>query len=968
VLIKRAQRAARRGTLATDLSAPATGGVDRRDFLRRSGVAAGGLAMLGTLSPGSVRKAEAGPPPAPGATVTRHKNVCTHCSVGCTVIAEVADGVWTGQEPGWDSPINRGSHCAKGAAVRDDVLSERRLRYPMKLVNGKWNRLSWDQAIDEIGDKLMEIRTKSGPDSVYWLGSAKFTNEAAYLNRKLAAFWGTNNSDHQARICHSTTVAGVANTWGWGAMTNSYNDIRHAKTIMIMGGNPAEAHPVSLQHILEGKELNRANMIVIDPRFTRTAAHATEYVRVRPGVHIPTIYGMLWHIFRNGWEDKEFIRQRVYGMDDIRKEVEKWPPDEVERVTGLKEAQVKRIAEIFAKQQPSTLIWAMGQTQYSFGTANVRASCILLLATGNVGHSGNGANIFRGHDNVQGATDLGLDVTTLPLYYGLAEDAWRHWCRVWEVDYDWMLSRFASKTLMESPGVTSTRWFDATLLPKDQVAQPDTMKAMVVMGHGGNTITRMPQAARGIEKLDLLVVCDPYPTTWAVLSERKNGTYLLPACTSFEMAGSRTASNRSLQWGEQIVQPIFECKNDYDTMYLLARKLGFADRMFKNIKVENGAVSAEDILREINRGGWSTGYCGQSPERLKAHMRNQSKFDVVTLRAPKDDPEVGGEVYGLPWPCWGTPELKHPGSPILYNTNLPVKDGGGTFRARFGVERNGASLLAEGSYSQDSEIKDGYPEFTLGVLKKLGWDTQLTPQELAVIQKIGGNNPDNVSWSTDLSGGIQRVAIAHGCSPYGNAKARTIAWNLPDPIPVHREVIFTSRPDLVAKYPTLPDAVQFRVPNVGFTVQKSAVDKGTVKQFPLILTSGRLVDYEGGGEETRSNKWLAELVQEMFVEINPADAAERGVKDGSWVWVTGPEGQSKARMKASVTERVGKGVVWMPYHFAGWFEGVDQRSKYPKGADPIVLGESVNTLTTYGYDPVTGMQEPKATLCQIRAA
>jgi formate dehydrogenase major subunit len=968
VLIKRSERQIRRGALANALPAQASGAVDRRSFLRRSGLAAGGLAALGTLSLATVRKTEAGPPPPRDAMVTRRKNVCTHCSVGCTVIAEVANGVWTGQEPGWDSPINRGSHCAKGAAVRDDVLSERRLRYPMKLVNGKWNRLSWDQAIDEIGAKLMEIREKSGPESVYWLGSAKFTNEAAYLNRKLAAFWGTNNSDHQARICHSTTVAGVANTWGWGAMTNSYNDIRNAKTIIIMGGNPAEAHPVSLQHILEGKELNRANMIVIDPRFTRTAAHATEYVRVRPGVHIPTIYGLLWHIFHNGWEDKDFIRQRVYGMDEIRKEVDKWPPDEVERVTGLPEAQVKRIAEIFAKQRPANLIWAMGQTQYTFGTANVRASCILLLATGNVGQSGSGANIFRGHDNVQGATDLGLDVTTLPLYYGLAEDAWRHWCRVWEVDYDWMLSRFVNKTFMETPGITSTRWFDATLLPKDQVAQPDTMKAMIVMGHGGNTITRMPQAARGIEKLDLLVVCDPYPTTWAVLSERKNDTYLLPACTSFEMDGSRTASNRSLQWGEQIVKPAFECKNDYDIMYLLARKLGFADQMFKNIKVENGAVSAEDILREINRGGWSTGYCGQSPERLKSHMRNQSKFDVVTLRAPKNDPEVGGDVYGLPWPCWGTPELKHPGSPILYNTNLPVKDGGGTFRARFGVERNGATLLAEDSYSQGSEIKDGYPEFTLGVLKKLGWDTQLTLQELAVIQKIGGNNPDSISWSTDLSGGIQRVAIAHGCSPYGNAKARTIAWNLADPIPVHREVIYTSRPDLVAKYPTLPDAKQFRVPNLGFSVQKLAVDRGIAKQFPLILTSGRLVDYEGGGEETRSNKWLAELQQDMFVEINPADAAKRGIKDRGWVWVTGAESNSKARMKARVTERIGKGVAWMPYHFAGWFQGVDQRSKYPKGSDPIVLGESVNTLTTYGFDPVTGMQEPKATLCQIRAA
>ena len=984
MLVKRSERKARKTGLASIPGAGPAGALDRRTFLRRSGLGIGGLAAVGTLSLCRVQKAEAGPPPAAGTIVTRRKNVCTHCSVGCSVIGEVSNGVWIGQEPDYDSPINRGSHCCKGAAVRDDVLSDRRLRYPMKLVNGRWSRLSWDRAIDEIGDKLLEIRAKSGPDSVYWLGSAKFTNEAAYLNRKLAAFWGTNNSDHQARICHSTTVTGVANTWGYGAMTNSYNDIRNAKTILIMGGNPSEAHPVSLQHILEGKELNHANMIVIDPRMTRTAAHATEYIRVRPGTHIPTIYGMLWHIFRNGWEDKEFLRQRVYGLDEIRMEVERWNPDEVERVTGLPEAQVRHVARMFAKEKPATLIWAMGQTQFATGTANVRASCILLLATGNVGHAGAGANIFRGHTNVQGATDLGLDVTTLPLYYGLSEEAWRHWCRVWEVDYDWIRSRFADKALMESPGIPSTRWFDATLLPKDKVSQPDTLKAMFVMGHGVNTITRLPEAKLGIEKLDLLVVCDPYPTAWSVISERKEGIYLLPACTSFEMDGSRTASNRSLQWGEQIVPPVFESKNDYDTMYLLARKLGFAEQMFKNIKVENGAVSAEDILREINRGGWSTGYCGQSPERLKAHMRNQSKFDLVTLRAPKDDPEVGGEYYGLPWPCWGTPQFKHPGTPILYNTNLPVKEGGGTFRARFGVERvvkrkvmvNGRevereehdNLLSDGSYSVGSEIEDGYPEFTLGVLKKLGWDKDLTAAELAAIHAVNSTNPDAVSWSLDLSGGIQRVAIEHGCSPYGNGKARMVAWNLPDPVPVHREPIYTPRPDLVAIYPTLPDATQFRVPNIGFTVQKAAVDRDVARLFPLILSSGRLVEYEGGGEETRSNKWLAELKQEMCVEINPADALERGIRDGGWVWVTGPENSSRTRMKALVTERVGKGLVWMPYHFAGCFQGADLRSKYPQGADPIVLGESVNTLTTYGFDPATGMQEPKATLCQVRAA
>jgi formate dehydrogenase major subunit len=975
VLIKRTERQARRSSLAATVGSQSGIGLDRRTFLRRSGLVAGGLATIGALPLASVQKAEAAGPNVGGATI--RKNICTHCSVGCTVIAEVSNGVWVGQEPGWESPINRGSHCAKGAATRELVHGDRRLRYPIKLVNGQWTRISWETAINEIGDKMMEIRAKSGAESVYWLGSAKFTNEGAYLNRKFAAYWGTNNSDHQARICHSTTVAGVANTWGYGAMTNSYTDIRNSKTLMFLGGNPAEAHPVSLQHLLEGKELNRANFIVIDPRMTRTGAHATEYVRIRPGTDIPILYGMLWHIFKNGWEDKQFIEQRVYGMDDIRKEVEKYTPEEVERITGVPGAQLKHVAEKFAKDRPSCLIWAMGQTQHTVGTANVRASCILLLATGNVGGPGMGANIFRGHTNVQGATDLGLDIVTLPLYYGLAEPAWRHWSRVWEEDFEWLKSRFDDPKLMNTPGIPSTRWHDATLLAKDQVAQTDNIKCMFVMGHGGNTVTRMPEAAKALANLDLLVVADPHPTTWAVLGDRKENTYLLPAATSYETEGSRVASNRAMQWGEQIVKPIFESKDDLEIMYLLAKKLGFADRMFRNIKVNGNLPVAEDLLREINRGGWSTGYCGQSPERIKSHMAHQSDFDMRTQKATTGPNK--GDYYGLPWPCWGSPAIRHPGTPLLYNTNLSIKDGGGTFRARFGVEREEklpdgttrkVSMLGNGYYSKDSEIKDGYPEFTLGVLKKLGWDKDLTEAELAVINKVNPTTPDAVSWSIDLSGGIQRVAIEHGCIPYGNGKARANAFGLPDAIPVHREPIYTPRVELVEKYPTLPDAKQFRLPNIGFTVQKAAVDKGIAKQFPLILSSGRLVEYEGGGEETRSNKWLAELQQDMFIEINPADAADRGIKDGAWVLVSGAEMPSGkvCRMKALVTERVGKGVTWTPFHFAGWFMTEDQRGKYPKGADPIVLGESVNTLTTYGYDPVTGMQEPKATLCQIRAA
>jgi formate dehydrogenase major subunit len=976
VLIKRTERQTRRSNLAATVGNQAAGGLDRRSFLRKSGLVASGLATIGALPLTTVQKAEAAGPNAAGATI--RKSICTHCSVGCTVTAEVSNGVWVGQEPSWDSPINRGSHCAKGASVRELVSGERRLKYPMKLTNGEWKRVSWEVAVNEIGDQLAAIRQKSGGDSVYWLGSAKMTDEGAYLFRKLGAFWGTNNTDHQARICHSTTVTGVANTWGYGAMTNSYTDIRNSKTQIIMGGNPAEAHPVSLQHLIEGAELKKANVVVIDPRLTRTAAHATEYVRIRPGTDIPVLYGIMWHIIKNGWEDKEFIRQRVYGFEDARKEMEKWNPEEVERVSGVPGEQLGRVAKMFATEKPSTLIWCMGQTQHTVGTANVRASCMLLLLTGNVGAPGTGANIFRGHDNVQGATDVGLDIVTLPFYYGLAEGAWKHWSRVWEVDYNYLLGRFDDKKIMETAGIPLTRWFDATTLPKDQVAQKDNLRAMFVQGHASNSITRIPESLKGLKALDLLVVADPHPTTWASLAVqagRKENMYLLPVATQFECKGSRVASNRAMQWGEQIVKPIFESKDDLEVMYLIAKKCGFAEQMFKNIKVENNLPVAEDILREMNRGSWSTGYCGQSPERIKSHMANQADFDMLTQRATKGPNK--GDYYGLPWPCWGSPEVKHPGTPLLYNTNLAAMDGGGVFRARFGVEREEkrpdgstvkVSLLADGSASKDSEIKDGYPEFTLGVLKKLGWDKDLTEAEMAVINKVNPTTPDAVSWSLDLSGGIQRVALKHGCIPYGNGKARMNAFGLPDPIPVHREPIYTPRVDLVSKYPTLPDAKQFRLPNIGFSVQKAAVEKGIAKQFPLILSSGRLVEYEGGGEETRSNKWLAELQQDMFIEINPADAADRGISDGGWVWVTGTENSSKAKMKALVTERVGKGVAWMPFHFGGWLGGEDLRANYPQGTDPVVLGESANTITSYGYDPATGMQEPKVTLCQIRAA
>jgi len=958
MLRKKSSGSAKSATLQQALAVNAGGALDRRKFLARSGLLTGGVALASVLPVGTVRKAEAAVAGPLTAGATRIKSVCTHCAVGCTVIAEVKNGVWVGQEPGYDSPINLGSHCAKGASVREHAHNERRLKYPMKLEGGQWKRVKWEQAINEIGDKMLEIRKKSGPDSVYWLGSAKFNNEQSYLFRKFYALWGSNNGDHQARICHSTTVAGVANTWGYGAMTNSFNDMHNSKSMILFGSNPAEAHPVAVQHILRAKELNKAKLIVCDPRFTRTAAHADEFVRFRPGTDVALVWGILYHVFKNGWEEKEYVKQRVWGLDQVKKEVMKWTPEETEHVTGVPGAQVERVAKMLHENRPGTIVWCMGGTQHTTGSSNTRAYCILQLALGNVGVSGGGANIFRGHDNVQGATDFCVLSHSLPGYYGLSAGAWHHWSRVWDLDYEWVKGRFASQKLMQSAGIPVSRWVDGVLEDKKNMDQPDNVRAMVFWGHAVNSQTRLPDIKKAMEKLDLMVVIDPVPTFASVIPDRKDGVYVLPASTQFETYGSVTASNRSLQWRDKVFNPWFECKTDHEIMYLFAKKLGFDKELFKHIAVKKNEPVIEDITREFNKGMWTIGYTGQSPERLKAHMANQHLFDHTTLKAKGGS--VDGEYYGLPWPCWGTAEMKHPGTPILYDTSKPVAEGGLTFRARFGVEHKGENLLAEGSYSVGSELKDGYPEFTMAMLKKLGWETDLTPEETAAIEKVAG---DKTNWKVDLSGGIQRVAIKHGCAPFGNAKARTVVWTFPDPVPLHREPLYTPRRDLLPKYQTYNDRKSYRLPTLYASIQKNDHSK----QFPIILTSGRLVEYEGGGAESRSNKWLAELQQEMFCEINPADAGKLGVKEGGKVWVHSPEG-GKVLVAAMVTERVAPGVAFMPFHFGGYWQGKDLRSKYPKGSDPYVLGEASNMDGTYGYDVVTQMQESKVTLCRIEAA
>ena len=716
-------------------------------------------------------------------------------------------------------------------------------------------------------------------------------------------------------------------------MTNSLNDIRHAKSMIFIGSNATEAHPVSMQHILHAKEVNNAPIIVVDPRFTKLAAKATEYVRIRPGADAAFIMGLINEIVANGWEDKEFIRTRVAGYEEMVDVAKHYTPEVVEDITGIPVEQTKRVAAILAQNRPTSLTWCMGGTQHHIGSSITRTFCILQLVLGNMGVSGGGTNIFRGHDNVQGATDMCVLADNLPGYYGLSEGAWQHWCRVWDVDYDSIVSRFPTKEWMGKKGFSLARWYEG-VLNEEEIDSPTPIKAMIQWGCGSNSNSQYNRVVKALNKLELLVIVDPFPTIAAAVTKTDN-VYLLPSASQYETSGSVTSTSRQIQWRYKVVDPVYDSKDDYQIMELLVNKLGFADEYYKNIK-----EIPEDITREINKGMLTIGYNGQTPERIKMHMENWHTFDIDDLQA-KGGP-CDGDYYGMPWPCWTE---EHPGTPILYDISKSVKEGGLPFRNRFGdvatyvmTGREEGQLAAKGVCNPGSEIQGGYPEFK---------------------DVVPGTN-----WKTDLSQKTIKTALDRGMAPFGNARARCVAWNFPDQVPIHREPLHSPRPDLVAKYPTYEDKPNhFRVN----TRYKSEQNTDLVKEYPYVITTGRMVEHMGGGAETRSSKYLSELQPEMYAEINPRLANNLGIRKGDMMIIESPEG-AKIKVKAFITPRVDAKTIFLPFHFAGTLMGESYLQDYPEGHAPYVVGDPGNVVTNYGYDIVTQIQATKDGLCKVTRA
>ena len=875
------------------------------------------------------------PVEAKASTTEKVKSICSFCSVGCGYIGVTEDGVFTRMEPWEDHPINQGGMCSKGTALVDVTTTEKRLKYPMEKVNGRWRRISWDEALDKVSTQLNAVRDTYGPDSVFMCGLVHGSNEEAYMFRKFAMLFGTNNIDHQARICHSTTVQGLmVGTFGHGAMTNTVIAMQHAKCHFFFGSNAAEAHPVFMQKVFEAKDRG-AKIVVADPRFTKTAAKADLFVRFRPGSDIAFLNGLMNVIIENGWQDQDYIDNRTYGFKYVKEAVKDYTPEVVEGITWVPADDIRKVAEMIAKNKPSNIIWSMGATQHSVGTQIIRAASILQCILGNQGEWGGGCVPVRGHCNVQGVTDMCVLSHLLPGYYGVtSEGSWEWYAKVFtdtpstsgSITFDELKARFAmhnDDSMMTKTGFNVSRWYEGVLKPESEIDQPHNIKAVIFWGEATSSITEMKREKEAMEKVDLIVIVDPFPTSASAMPDRSDGIILLPAATRQEGSGSVTTTGREWQWRDVVVSPLWESKTDMWIFQQLADRLGFGEHFDYS--------SIEDVTREINLACRPIGLQGQTPERMKKQKLNASTFDPWDGRA-KGGP-CDGEYWGLPWPCWTT---EHPGTPILYSDKAPVMEGGHDFRAKWKYP--------------DDEPNAG-EEIVRGNLPPIG---------------TGGSIHWTYNYAKDPTGEVVNTALSEGNPPTGRGRARLRVAEWTDDVPIHREPIESPEPNLVAKYPTYEDKVLGRVMTEFETEQQRSIAEKRYSKYPLVLTTGRQVEHHGGSAQTRCSEYLCEIQPEMYAEINPSLAAKEGIMHGDFIWVESARGRCK--VKAYVTERVNEKTIFMPYHWAGIFEGESYAHRYPDGTGEVAYGDSANIIASAGYDEQTQMQETKAGLCKVYKA
>jgi len=529
---------------------------------------------------------------------------CPFCGCGCNFYLIVVDGKVTGIAPCFTDRVSSGKLCVKGWRTHEFIGSEDRLTKPLVRKNGQLKQTSWDEALDFVAERLSGIKSDAGQDAIGMLSSAKCTNEENFLFQKFArAVVGTNNVDHCARLCHASTVAGLAAAFGSGAMTNSIPEVAETDCILITGSNTIEQHPLIGSRVLEAKERG-ATLIVIDPRETLLSAQADFFLRQKPGTDVMCLNGFMNIIIEEGLAEVSFIKERTEGFEDLKKTVAGYMPEKVEEITGIPAEKLKEAARAYAKADSAMILYSMGITQHSSGTDNVKSVANLAMLTGNVGKAKSGVNPLRGQNNVQGACDMGALPNVYSGYQKVADSAARE-----KFEKEWKTS------LPAEAGLTVVEMMNA--------AEKGELKAMYIMGE--NPMVSDPDinhVRRALEKLQLLVVQDIFLSETAQLAD-----VVLPGACFAEKEGTFTNTDRTILRVRKAVEPVGEALADWRIICNLAQRLDSNGWNYN---------SSEEIMSEIAQ--LTPSYGGICYERLDR-----------------------GET--LAWPC---PTKESPGTKFLH--------------------------------------------------------------------------------------------------------------------------------------------------------------------------------------------------------------------------------------------------------------------------------------------------------------
>ena len=604
--------------------------------------------------------------------------ICPYCGTGCGLNFVVKDDKIVGVEPYKRHPVNEGKVCPKGNFGYEFINRDDRLTTPLIKENGEFREASWDEALDLVANKLKEV-SDDDPNKVGFYACARSPNENIYITQKLARVaCGTQNVDHCARICHGPTVAGLATTFGSGAMTNGFDSIKEADYIFCIGSNNMEAHPLFGRKLIQAQK-NGAKLVVLDPRYTPTAKIADEYVQFKTGTDVALMNGMIKVIIDNDLQDDEFIKNRTKGFDELKETVQKYDLETVSEITHIAPEIIEELAIEYAKADKAAIVYSLGITEHSHGADNVMSTANLAMLTGNIGREGTGVNPLRGQNNVQGACDMGALPSDYVGYRKVADQETTDW-----------FNEYYGTNLPAKPGLTLVEMMNA--------AHAGDLKVLYI--HGEDPVLSdadIKHTKEALANLDMLIVQELFMTDTAQCAD-----VVLPAAGWGEQEGTFTNGERRVQCLHKAQEPPEGAMLDWKIMEEIAVRMGVPREKFHY-------ESAEEIFEEIRE--CAPIFAGMNRERL-------------------DTPEA------LHWPC---PSVDDPCQPLMHKDKFAHPDGLGIFQA---LEHRGPVEVPDEEYpllltttrvlfhyhaamtrrckTLDNEVKTGFIEINTEDAKELG--------------------------------------------------------------------------------------------------------------------------------------------------------------------------------------------------------------------------------------------------------